>query len=116
VECRTSGTGRTTGRPTPESVREVRTALADPDPQARAAAAEAFGSWGEADEATRADLLALLDDANDEVKARAARVLPKLAGATPAVVDGLTRRISPHQPRSLGPEVCNPSDRPGTSL
>lgn len=82
------------GRPTPESVRAVRTALADPDPQARAAAAEAFNSWGEADEATQADLLALLDDTNDEVKAQAARVLPKLAGATPAVVVGLTRRLT----------------------
>ncbi len=82
------------GRPTLESARVVRSALADPEPQARAAAAEAFGTWGEADEATRADLLGLLDDANDEVKARAARVLPKLAGATPAVVDALTRRLA----------------------
>ncbi len=82
------------GRPTPESNRVVRTALADPDPQARAAAAEAFGAWGEADEPTRADLLALLDDANDEVKARTARVLPKLAGATPEVVAGLSKRLS----------------------
>jgi HEAT repeat protein len=82
------------GRPTPESARVVRRALADPEPQARAAAAEAFGAWGEADEATRADLLGLLDDANDEVKAQAARVLPKLAGATPAVVDALTRRLA----------------------
>ena len=82
------------GRPTPESVRLVRAALADPDPQARVAAAEAFGAWGEADEGTRADLLGLLEDANDEVKARAVRILPKLAGATPAVVDGLTRRLA----------------------
>jgi HEAT repeat protein len=82
------------GRPTPESARVVRNALADPDPKARAAAAEAFGTWEEADEATRAELLALLDDANDEVKAQAVRALPKLAGATPAVVDALTRRLA----------------------
>lgn len=82
------------GPPTPESVRVVRAALADPDPQARAAAAEAFGTWGQADEATQADLLGLLDDTNDEVKARVARILPKLIGATPAVVDGLTRRLA----------------------
>ncbi len=82
------------GPPTPESVRVVRAALADPDPQARAAAAEAFGTWGQADDATQADLLGLLDDTNDEVKARVARILPKLIGATPAVVDGLTRRLA----------------------
>ncbi len=82
------------GPPTSESVRVVRAALADPDPQARAAAAEAFGTWGQADDATQADLLAMLDDANDEVKARVVRILPKLIGATPAVVDGLTRRLA----------------------
>ena len=82
------------GPPTPESVRVVRAALADPDPQARVAAAEAFGTWGQADDATQADLLGLLDDTNDEVKARVARILPKLIGATPAVVDGLTRRLA----------------------
>jgi len=82
------------GPPTAASARVVRAALADPDPHARAAAAEAFGAWGEADEETRADLLGLLDDTNDEVKARAARVLPKLAGAAPAVVDGLIRRLA----------------------
>jgi len=78
----------------PESIRVVRGALDDPDPQARAAAAEAFAAWGEADEETREHLLALLDDANDEVKARAVRVVPKLVGPTPAVVESLIRRLA----------------------
>ena len=35
----------------------------------------------------------LLDDANDQVKVEVTKVLPKLAGATPAVIDGLCRRL-----------------------
>ena len=35
----------------------------------------------------------LLEDANDQVKVEATKVLPKLAGATPAVIDGLCRRL-----------------------
>lgn len=82
------------GPPSPQSAQVVRAALADPDPEARAAAAEAFGLWGEADDATRAEILLLLDDANDAVKARTIRVLPKLAGAAaPGVVESLTHRL-----------------------
>jgi HEAT repeat protein len=82
------------GFPTRDTVRVVRMALADADPLTRAAAIEAIGLWGEADEGSQADLLALLDDANDEVKARATRVLPKVAGASLAVVEGLIRRLA----------------------
>jgi HEAT repeat protein len=35
----------------------------------------------------------LLEDANEQVKVQVAEVLPKLAGATPAVIDGLCRRL-----------------------
>ncbi len=35
----------------------------------------------------------LLDDANDRVKVEVTKVLPSLAGATPAVIDGLCRRL-----------------------
>jgi HEAT repeat protein len=38
-------------------------------------------------------LVPLLEDANDQVKVEATRVLPKLAGARPAVIDGLCRRL-----------------------
>jgi hypothetical protein len=34
-----------------------------------------------------------LGDANDQVKIEATRVLPKLAGAMPALIDGLCRRL-----------------------
>jgi HEAT repeat protein len=37
--------------------------------------------------------LLLLDDANDSVKVHVTKVLPKLVGATPAVIDGLCRRL-----------------------
>ena len=35
----------------------------------------------------------LLEDANDQVKVEVTKVLPRLAGATPAVIDGLCRRL-----------------------
>jgi HEAT repeat protein len=35
----------------------------------------------------------LLEDANDQVKVQVTQVLPKLAGATPGVIDGLCRRL-----------------------
>ena len=38
-------------------------------------------------------LAPLLEDANDEVKVDAIKVLTRLAGATPAVIDGLCRRL-----------------------
>jgi HEAT repeat protein len=82
------------GSPTPESVRVVRAALADSDPLTRAVAAEAFGTWGVADETCQTEIITLLDDPNDEVKARVARVLPKFDGATSEVVESLVRRLA----------------------
>ena len=38
-------------------------------------------------------MLLLLEDANDQVKVQATKVLPKLAGATPEVIDSLCRRL-----------------------
>jgi HEAT repeat protein len=70
----------------------VLAALDDPDPRVRAAAAGAAGVLGTAGEAV-APLLPLLEDANDEVKFEVIRALPRLAGPTPAVVDGLCRRL-----------------------
>jgi HEAT repeat protein len=74
-------------------------AFQDADPLVRAAAVEAVGQWG----ATRSTgfpgaailsgLAPLLEDANDQVKVEVIQVLPKLAGATPTVIDGLCRRL-----------------------
>jgi len=66
----------------------IEAGLQDADPLVRAAAVEAVGQWGEPDEAVVAALLPLLEDANDQVKVEVTKVLPKLAGATPAVIDG----------------------------
>ena len=67
--------------------------LQDADPLVRAAAVESVGQWGEPSEAVLSGLMLLLDDANDQVKVEVTKVLPKLAGATPAVIDGLCRRL-----------------------
>ena len=67
--------------------------LNDADPRARAAAAEAAGTLGSADGEAVGPLLHLLEDANDEVKFQVIRSLPRLAGPTPEVVDGLCRRL-----------------------
>jgi HEAT repeat protein len=82
------------GTPTPATRAVVRAALSAPDPATRAAAAEAFGAWGHADEVIQGELLALLDDANDEVKVRVVRVLPRLVEGTPEVVARLGHRLS----------------------
>ena len=63
------------------------------DPQVRAAAVESVGQWGETSAAVLCTVLLLLDDANDQVKVEVTKVLPKLAGATPEVIDGLCRRL-----------------------
>src|SRR5204863_9109252 len=65
----------------------------DADPQVRAAAVEALGRWGEPTEAALGGLAALLEDANDQVKVEVTKVWPKLAGTTPAIIDGLCRRL-----------------------
>ena len=65
----------------------------DADPLVRAAAVVSMGRWDEACEASLSVLASLLEDANDQVKLEAMRALPKLAGATPAVIEGLCRRL-----------------------
>ena len=64
-------------------------ATEDADPTVRAAALEALGKRGEADEEIVAALLRGLLDPADPVKVEAAKALPRLAGATEAVIDGL---------------------------
>lgn len=82
------------GRPRATSVAVVRAALADPDPLLREAAVSAFGAWGPVSDEVRGELVALLDDANDAVKLRALRVLPKLAGDGADLVEAFTRRLA----------------------
>ncbi len=67
--------------------------LQDPDPLVRAAAVAFLGQSSEPSEATLGALMILLDDANNQVKVEVTKVLPNLAGATPAVIDGLCRRL-----------------------
>ncbi len=81
------------GRPTRRSRRVVVGALRDPDPLVRAAAVESLGQWGEPSEGDLECLICLLEDANDEVKVEVTKVLPKLAGARPTVIEGLCRRM-----------------------
>ena len=81
------------GAPTPASTQGVLAGLHDLDPQVRVAAIESVGQWGEASAAVVSTVLLLLDDENDQVKVQATKVLPKLAGATPEVIDGLCRRL-----------------------
>ena len=79
--------------PTKASWQLVLTGLQDADPHVRTAAVETMGHWSEADEAALNSLMPLLDDESDQVKIQVALVLPKLAGATPAVIEGLCRRL-----------------------
>ncbi|MFI5454820.1 MAG: HEAT repeat domain-containing protein [Isosphaerales bacterium] len=81
------------GGPTPASAQVVLAGLQDPDPLVRAAAVESVGRWGKPTEPALFSLMLLLDDANDQVKVEVTRVLPRLAGPTPAVIDGLCRRL-----------------------
>ncbi len=81
------------GSPTPASERLVLAGMEDPDPQVRAASVEAVGSWGKPSQAALSGLAFLLEDANDQVKVEAIKVWPKLAGATPVIIDGLCRRL-----------------------
>ena len=67
--------------------------LADADPLVRAAAVECLGHWDDPSEAVLIGLAPLLEDANDQVKVEVTKVLPRLAGASQAVVDGLCRRL-----------------------
>ena len=81
------------GAPTPTSTQAVLAGLQDLDPQVRAAAVESVGQWGETSPAVLGTMFFLLEDANDQVKVQVTKVLPKLAGATPEVIDGLCRRL-----------------------
>ncbi len=71
----------------------VLTGLQDADPQVRAAAVQALGIWGEHNAKTLEWLLRLLEDTNEQVRMQVVEVLPKLVGATPAVIEGLCRRL-----------------------
>jgi HEAT repeat protein len=83
----------TIGPPTEQSMQVVRDGLQDLDPLVRAGAVEAVGEWGEQGAALIEHVRPLLTDANDEVKVQTVRVLPKLAGETPEVIEGLCRRL-----------------------
>lgn len=81
------------GVASPGADRALLRGLGDLDPRVRAAAAEGLGQRGNASEAAAAALLPLLEDANDQVKYEVIRALPKIAGPTPEVVDGLCRAL-----------------------
>ena len=83
----------TIGLPTPASSQLVLAAFQDADPLVRTAAVESVGQWGAPGAEALSGLQSLLEDANDQVKVEAIKVLPKLAGATPAVLTGLCRRL-----------------------
>ena len=51
------------------------------------------GPVGRNERSGRGPILFLLEDANDQVKVQVTKVLPRLAGATPEVIDGLCRRL-----------------------
>ncbi len=82
------------GKPTPATRRLVRAALADPDPKLREAAAAAFGAWGVAGEKTQEELFKLLADPTDDVKVKAAEVLPKLASDPHAAAAALATLLA----------------------
>lgn len=75
------------------SARVVLAGLSDADPLVRVAAVESIGRWDEPSASARFELEPLLEDANEQVRAEATRVFPGLAGTTPAVIDGLCRRL-----------------------
>ncbi len=81
------------GGSTPASARTLQAWLQDPDPMVRAAGVESLGQSSEPSEAMLSTLMLMLDDANNQVKVEVTKVLPNLAGATPAVIDGLCRRL-----------------------
>lgn len=81
------------GPPTPASEQCVVAGLGDAASQVRASAVEALGRWRKPSEAVLTRLAPLLEDANDQVKVEVTKVWPKLAGATPALIDGLCRRL-----------------------
>jgi HEAT repeat protein len=78
------------GAPAQASLRQ---ALQDADPQARLAAVNACGATDVLEEATRLQLVDLLEDPNDVVKIEAARVITKANGAEPELLARLTRLV-----------------------
>jgi HEAT repeat protein len=78
---------------TGDSWQAVLTGLQDADPQVRTAAVQSMGNWGEPKEEALRWLVRLLEDANEQVRMQVADVLPKLAGATSEVIEGLCRRL-----------------------
>lgn len=81
------------GCPNATSRQVVMAGLRDADPLVRAAAVESLGHWDEPSAAVLIALTPLLEDANDQVKVEVTKVLPRLAGASRIVVDGLCRRL-----------------------
>jgi HEAT repeat protein len=77
----------------PSSITFVLAGFADDDPLVRAAAVTTSGLWNVQDDAVLKGLNALLDDPNDQVKIEVTLVLPKLAGSTPEVIEGLSRQL-----------------------
>ena len=75
------------------SMRYVLAAFVDEDPLVRTAAVTTAGLWNERHDSILDGLNALLDDPNDQVKAEVTLVLPRLAGATPHVIEGLCRQL-----------------------
>jgi HEAT repeat protein len=81
------------GMPTPTSTEVVLAGLLDPDPLVRVAAVESLGQSYEPSKSSLDSLILLLEDENDQVKVEVTKVLPKLAGATPEVIERLCRRL-----------------------
>jgi HEAT repeat protein len=72
---------------------QVRQACRDADPQVRLAAIAACTPLEVLHEATRHELIGLLEDANDQVKVQAAKVLTKSLGAEPALMTRLVQLL-----------------------
>jgi len=81
------------GAPTQRSMQLVLSGFDDTDPRVRAVAVTSAGLWGEASDAIKSGVQSLLNDPNDQVKVEVTRVLPRLAGGTPEVVEGLCRLL-----------------------
>lgn len=81
------------GIPTAASTQAILAGLEDIDAQVRAAAIQSAGQWGETSQAVIRTIFLLFDDANDQVKVQAIKALPRMAGATPEVIDALCRRL-----------------------
>ena len=79
--------------PTTSIKQAVYAGLVDSDAEVRTATILALSRWGELDEAPLAIFLTLLEDANENVRVHATRVLPSVARSTPAVIECLCIRL-----------------------